>query len=780
MRGSISKGLVSIIAMLLLMTMVTPAMAASTVESQTLVTPVEPGADSHGYVYVPGTYDQYRGLHQVYHTTPISMKSYRYDQSSWSTNTQSFPVEDTTNRYGSNTHLTENQGWFGNYTTYPIFYDLTNTTMQEWMANLTERRYVFGAQMDADVFALAEENEYTYGTLSIPSGVEFVHLEISSGTDWYEAYVSVIDPLGRVVIDDWTFDTGDIAVIPFPVTTAGQYTIVFWGYSDYDIQFPLTFHPTSVAPTTIGDGEVYQDTIEGSEVIVDQGTGDFIYRESEPQAITYKVSTPEDIEGLLRFTSNPSPALWLPTDVQILVQSPVFEPTPSGQSLFMDSLSYSQGRYYYRSFQGEAYYITIYGHGEFPFTISNALVNLPSLPTNTPLYYEDEGSEMHAYSFDISSPTLLRINYTSLAGSFSLKLWSVDDTDLYRDLYPSSADTFEDSYTYYVAPGNYILTVEGGVNPDNVWFIEFNTAPVVTSGTDFAVNLGSLAGFRTTLSQLGWWRFNASLLSQDNVTVRYELEIFNEYGQRIMSTTDTMANHEDNGEWTDYSGYDNESQYTVPYDFNEDVIVSISVYDVENNSYSVDTNYLHYTTSFRVVKWDYESAVISGSVFLATGVDNHNFTLVDPTPLGGLTEYFVLETSVSAGTWMKMMVESDNVDSYNIRVLQNYDNYVMTLSQTYLDGTVSMEDGVASYQFGAISNTVKLLITVTRHNSFDGWFSIAFDEYNTQTLAAFSTPGLVAPSGVSGDMTPLVIGVGVIGAVVIIAVVIVVLKKRSS
>ena len=172
--------------------------------------------------------------------------------------------------------------------------------------------------------------------------------------------------------------------------------------------------------------------------------------------------------------------------------------------------------------------------------------------------------------------------------------------------------------------------------------------------------------------------------------------------------------------------------------------------------------------------------MISGSVFLATGVDNHNFTLVDPTPLGGLTEYFVLETSVSAGTWMKMMVESDNVDSYNIRVLQNYDNYVMTLSQTYLDGTVSMEDGVASYQFGAISNTVKLLITVTRHNSFDGWFSIAFDEYNTQTLAAFSTPGLVAPSGVSGDMTPLVIGVGVIGAVVIIAVVIVVLKKRSS
>lgn len=783
MRGfqrHLAKGLVPVIMMMLLLVMITPVLAVSTVEEQTLVTPITPDSDSHGYVYMPAGTNLYGGTHEVYHTSPISLASYQYDQATWTTETQSFPVE-STNRYSYTEPRTENQGWLGNYTQYPIFFDITNTSMDSWIANLTERRYVFGAQMDADVFVLAEENEYTYGTLSIAAGIEFVHLIVTSGSDWYEGYLSIFDPLGRMIVDNWGLDSGDITLIPFPVTIPGQYVILFWGYSDYDVQIPLTFHPKTVTPTTIANGEVYQDAIEGVEIIVDQETGDFIYREKEPQARTYKVSTTDDMEGLLRLTSNPSLDIFMPTDVKILVQSPVFEPTSDGFTIFQNELDWAQGRYYYKSFQDEAYYVTYVGHGEFPYTISNRIVDLPSLQTNTPLYYEDKGSEMHAYSFSVTTPTLFRVNHTSIAGSFSLKLWRVDGGMYYRDLSPTSNGNFGDSSSYYIAPGEYILTVEGGVNPDNIRFIEFNTAPVLSSGLGLAVPLGGLGGYRTTLTELGWWMMNVSLLNKDNITVRYDIELFNEYGNRILQTSDTTANHQTNGEWVGYSGSNNKTEFNVPWDYNEDVIVCLSVYDVENNSFSADENYLHYTTNFNIRAWNYEAAIITEGVeILPSAPTEFNFTFADPTPMGGLTDYLTIVFTMTPGIWVNLSIQTGNVNSFTVIGLQDYDGWQMQLGNAYLAETKTQAGSEFAYRFGVISETVKLQFMVTRSNHDEGWFALNLDELSTTTITSFGVPGLIAPTPVGGDATPLIIGLGIGAAAIIVVVVIVIIRKRRA
>ena len=266
--------------------LVTPASAAQiTMTDETFERVFEADENGHTYLYAePTIFDMvtsdYLNLEE-----DMDYERYRNGNSGWTQSTGTFsspgqvPVT-----WHSHDALTTDGVW-GEDTLLPTFWDLEGET------NATTNRRSFALNM-GQTTTIAIDSELMYiGTLAT-AGAEFIHLTINSLQDDVEWEFVIIDSEDTVISYGGGMD-GDITITPFKPGVGTHYLWIGAGF-DYSGLVMFDIHPQAVTPQTIAPGSIVQDTLDGSEIVIEDD-GSFIHKERVPDIRTYKYTSLTDL-----------------------------------------------------------------------------------------------------------------------------------------------------------------------------------------------------------------------------------------------------------------------------------------------------------------------------------------------------------------------------------------------------------------------------------------------------------------------------------------------------
>jgi hypothetical protein len=757
-------GIAVVVAMTFSM-IVTPVTAATvTIKEETFERVFEADENGHAYIYSdPKMFDtiyyDYLSLDE-----DIDYERYEYDSIGWFRNTGTYPSPGENEINWHNHETFSSAGIWGDSHILPTFYDF------EREFNTTAKRQSFSLTMGQESTIAVESDILYIGILPI-GGAEFVHFTVESLQDDCEWEMVIFDSEGHFISYGGGID-GDITVTPFKPGTGVHY-VWFGAGSSLPGAMMFTLHPQGVTPQTIALGNVVRGTLTSSELsIVD---GSVVHTEKAPTVNTYKVRSP-DGPASISFSFNYPEMLPLvpPQPVAITFTSNIYLPSYDGYRFMDGFVNPTSDTFYYRSCQGEPYYITVMGGDNVKYALYNALVEDSELPLNEEFLLQNLHSDTayRGFGLTIEEDSFMRINSTIISGSCSWNVYTVDENMTLRPFTLGYATSFQNSPFIYMPAGDYVLyaTMDGNYLGE----FEFNIGPITE---DPSASINRIGGFRVPTNALDRHNFTLLMSNQDNVTVRTQWQIFDSSGGSIVSDTIYLANRWDGTHWMPHPTYDNFTFYPFSnYLTNDYSVICVSPYRVDNNTAGATNQYVNYTVDYTISLNAYTEDFYDGMAVLNVGSGaTHRFDL--PLP-GGSSESYWLELNLTAGVWYNVSVVMNDVNAFSAELLHVIGVLAHETTWDYLDDNLVGSIGAGlSFEFGAMTGNPVLTFSVNRPLSSEGNLTITIDPLLTNHLGEIADPtAQIDVLGLLGSVVPVV----VIGGAVIVVVYIVYIKKLKK
>ncbi len=743
--------------------LVTPASAAQiTMTDETFERVFEADENGHTYLYAePTIFDMitsdYLNLEE-----DIDYERYRNDNNGWSRSADTFsspgqvPVE-----WHSHDALTTDGVW-GEDTLLPTFWDLDGET------NATTNRRSFTLNM-GQTTTIAIESELMYiGTLTT-AGAEFIHLTINSLQDDIEWEFVILDSEETVITYGGGMD-GDIVVTPFKPGVGTHYIWIGAGF-DHSGLVMFDIHPQAVTPQTIPIGTVVQDSLPGSELTVVDGS--IVHTEKAPTVRTYKYNSPTELAMISYSFNYPDAMLVTSTHPTILsLSSDTYMAAGGKMRMYYDFPFPLSDNYFYKSIQGETYYLTVLGGDNVHYALYNSAVEDDELPLNEEFLLQNLNEDVAktGYLLTVEEDSFMRVNSTFYSGSCDWYIYTVTEDMVMRQFTVNYDTYFPDSPFIYMPAGEYVLFVE--MDGDYLGEFEFNIGPITD---DLTTSMTRVGGFRVPTNAIDFFNMTITLLNEDNVTATTKVELFDRTGRSLVGTSYPLSNWWDGSSFMDHPSFDNTFSlpiYTLTSD--EYTLIAVSpVYVANNTEGSLTDTYALYNVSYSL-DWD----IITEDHYVAMDTLNvgnggtHVFDLELP---GEVSESYYLELNLTKGVWYNVSIISEDVFLFSADLLHNIGGRIHITPWTDLVDNMagSLVNGFF-FEFGALTENPVFIFDVMRSLGTEGNLTIRVDPFVTNTLE--DLPALVPISDPFAGLiaaTPYI----AVGGIIIAVVVVVYLKK---
>jgi hypothetical protein len=691
---------------------------------------------------------------------------YRYDSSGGQRAFSSIPEDANT----PSNWLSFN-GWstgpFDNPSLLPVFRDFEASDGSDHAINTTLETRTFGLSFGQHTPVLVDSGYVYFGTLGI-SGQEFVHLTISCGQDDVSWSIAVMDPEGRHMTSYGGIN-GDIWTIPFKPSIAGTYYVILQAttFSGNFAMFDIL--PEAIAPQVLPAGSVVSGELPTGEFIMRQDTGSWVHEEMAPTVHTYRVDSPTDIASLTYAFNYPQMFLPISQPPGIYFTSGEFFYDYDGGSRYVDGVpSPSVGEYFFR---GGPYYVTVMGGDNIEYTLYHRTSSHGALPVNEKFQFENYiGARVsQGYTLDIEEPSVLRVNSTATGGELTIRLTGTFEDGFRNERTISFASDIENANNYLLPAGEYFVELDIAMSPINEW-VKFNINPLTTETETGFMYVG---GFQVESEVFNLYNLSLFLDTEDNVTVAFEMTIYDTSGAYIDGAGFSFANWWDGSSLMTHPSIANNFTYTVPWVdyYDGPVYVTLCAYEVLNNTQGATNEYMDYPVNVTIdwVNNHVNQYDVTTPMNVAVGADAHNFTL----PLPGIASTLLwIDLNTTAGTWYNVSVMSGDASSLTAMLFSNYDGRTHRVSWGDLNDEYIGSVADFSFQFGAISNESAMQLIMSRNLAVDGFVWIEITPMVTHQLDVQQItplgPDIFAVLG--GIAFPAVIGVGVIIVVYIVYV----------
>lgn len=723
-----------------------------------------PEANNHTYVYVPYEFEMMHSSAWIHVTEDFDLTRYRYDETGWSSPDTSYTAP-WNGPFNWQQYQPFANGPFGNPSLLPVFFDFVGSDGGPAAVNTTVERMSFSLAFGQHTPVVVDENHVYFGALSV-SGQEYVHLYVDSLQDGVAWDVAVFDPEGRYMGGTSNAD-GDIWVIPFCPSTNGVYTVVIMVSIDTIQTAVFDFYPVAVSPRQIALNEIVTGYLPTGELAMLEETGSWVHKEMAPTVHTYKFQSPRDVAALSFYFNYPEMFVGVTQPPSIMFTSKAFVHDYQGGSRYLEGETYpDSGTYYYRE---GPFYVTLVGGDALEYTLYNYVVGEGDLIVNEAFLLENyyTSPSTHVYRLNLVDDSILRVNAT------------IDDFDIWMNAVYEDGYRFESSISYsptigsaveyYLPAGEYTVVIDVDAN-SNGEYLQFNIAPILSATTADIVDLG---GFALESAPHTWYNLTVALGNQDNVTVSYQMLLYDRFGTVRYDTSFILANRWDGSSIQPHPSYENTVTLSFLAPFTENAFISLCPYNVANNTETAVNVYADYPvdTTIEWVNAMSSRYIDITSMDVSAGSISHNFTMALPdySP-----EYYGVQLTASTGTWYNVSIKTASATNVQVTQMSAFELRTHQVAWGDLDDTLTGIVADMSFQFGAIAEDTFLHIRVTRPLASEGFLWVEITPFETHQLAEMAP---LRPRG--GDLFgALGAIIPIAGGVLVIVVVAVVYVKR--
>lgn len=754
----------------LLGSVTTPVFALqSVIIEQVQNTTYAPGANNHTYIYASADDAFFQTSHSRLHLNEdIDLTKYEYDSSGWSSPDYSYS-EPTNMPFNWQQYGTFGSGPFGNPGLLPLFYDFIGSDGSGALINTTLERRVFSLAFGQHTPVVADPDYTYFGTFAV-SGQEFVHLTVASLQDDIEWYVGVYDPQGRLMVE-YLGSEGDIAVLPFRPSIAGTYYIIFEAgpvtatFSQFD------FYLEAIAPQLLSPGEVVTADLPTGEMVVLPETGSLAHEEMAPTTRTYKVDSGTGVSSFYYSFNYPEMAFGITQGAVIVFSSDAFVYGYMGGDRFSYGIASPTSDVI--NFVGGIYYVTVMGGDNIEYTLYDVSDVAESLPLGHEFLLENYYSESvtTAYSLNLDSPSLIKMNSTEAAGAYITYIRGVNEDGYLLEEELVDGNTIPASDWIFVPAGKYLIDIKASAGTSG--FIEFNVGPIVSG---YSADIVYIGGFMVPTTPTHYYNFSITLNNVYNVSSYVDIGFFDQYFRYLSASGFTMGTWYDGSTAVPHSTDPSNVNFTLGVrNWSDEFAILAVAVSPYNNTLGVGEAYPDYALDFTIEWTDttYFDINDNVSIDVTTGADSYNFTL----PFPGLgAEYYSLELNTVPGTWYNVSIKTGDVSTIPwINEMAPYDHRTHSILWADLNDAIVGAVPALSIQFGAISDLAYLDMRVNRVLVEEGFLWIEVTPLPTHALELLPHP---PPAG--GDLLSMLSAVALpvgIGAAVIVVLVVVYLKK---
>lgn len=757
-----------VVAAMTLSLLVTPASAAQVnMKNETFERVFEADENGHTYVYAEPTLIDMITSDYVDPDEDMSYEQYSISNSGWDRTTGSFDEHGLNPLMWHRSGIITSDGVWGELTLLPTFWDIDGEL------NATANRRSFALSM-GQTTTIALESEMMYiGTLN-PAGAEFVHFTVNSFQDETEWEYYIMDSEENFIASGHGVG-GDITLTPFKPGVGTHY--VYFGASfDYTGLVMFDIHPQAITPQTIPAGSIVQDTLPGSELsIVDNS---IVHTEKVPTARTYKYNSPSDL-AMVSYSFNYPEIMPLasPFMTSLILSSNTFIWGEGRMRMSFEFPSPLSDSYFYKSIQGETYYLTVMGGDNVEYAIYNSIVENAELPVNQEFLLQnlDEDVAKQGYHLVVDEDSFMKVNYTNYYGTCDWYAYSVTEDMMMRQFSVDDDNYYPDAPFIYMPAGEYVLfaTLDG----DYLGQYEFNIGPITDNPTT-SIESFRVGGFRVETEALDFFNLTLELLNEDNVTATTDFELFDRTGRNLVSSGYPLSNWWDGSSLMEHPSWEN--TYSLPiYTMTSDeyTLIAVSpVYVANNTEGSLTDVYAEYNVTY-ALDWDViteEYFTDMASLNVGSGA-THVFDLELP---GDTNEIYYLDLNLTTGVWYNVSIISEDVTGFNADLFHNIGGRIHQTPWTYLDDNLAGSIGTELvFEFGALTQDSVLFLSITRSLGAEGNLTIQITPFLTNTLGEL--PALVATADPLAGLiaaTPYI----AVGGIIVVVVVVVYVKKFKS
>ncbi|MCJ7817872.1 MAG: hypothetical protein MUP60_03385, partial [Candidatus Thorarchaeota archaeon] len=510
--------------------LVTPASAAQiTMKDETFERVFEADENGHTYLYAGPTLFDLITSDYITLNEDLDWVSYVNNNNGWTQNTGSWssPGQSSVNWHNHGTLTTD--GVWGEDTLLPTFWDLDGET------NSTVNRRSFSLTM-GQTTTIAMESELMYVATLDVAGAEFVHLTINSLQDEVGWEFLIVDSEDALIAAGGGMN-GDIIVTPFKPGTGLHYMWIGAG-SDYSGLVMFDIHPQAVAPVSIPVGTVVQDSLPGSELTLVDGS--LVHTEKAPTARTYKYNSPTDL-AMISYSFNYPEILPLVSQYTTIlsITSDTFVNENGKVRMSLDFPMPLSDNYFYKSIQGETYYLTVMGGDNVHYALYNSIVADNELLLNEEFLLQNLNGDTakKGYLLTVEEDSFMRVNTTQYSGVSDWFAYTVTDDMVMRQFSVSYHTDFASSPFIYMPAGEYVIfaTMDG-------YFLgefEFNIGPITT---DLSTSISRVGGFRVETDAFDFFNLTLYMSTEDNITAQTRIHLYDRTGRSLVTSNYPLSN----------------------------------------------------------------------------------------------------------------------------------------------------------------------------------------------------------------------------------------------
>ena len=768
---------VGIMTVFLLSSVMCPAAAAQAViTEEQFERSYAPNANNHTYVYSEP--DLLSGIttSMLHVDQDLHMRRYAFDGGGWTYYDAAYSGPDDVPFSWSSFNVWAGTA-FANTSILPCFTTAVAADGGPAVLNTTLTRSSFQLKVGQVSTVVLEPSFWYYGVLGI-AAEEFVHLSISSrqvySTTWD---VTVLDPEGRLMGSIEGTENASI-VLPFRPAGPGTYIVMIFSEAASQGLFIFDLLAQAVAPRQVAFGELVQDVLEDGEFVVTSDSGSVVDTKKAPTAHTYKFYSDE--VALISYSFN-YPGVSVPVEppiqVRLEISSDAFMPLLDYGQRYLDVVNSPQGNIiYYRSSNGEAYYVTVLGADNVQYTLFHESNVAQDLPVNQEFLVTNYQSYAvrSAYSLNLAEDSFMKLNSSASAVDYDWTAWAVYGNDMYIAQDFQWQTTLQSSQFYYLPAGHYVFQVT--TEADTSEQFEFSIGPVYEGPT---AEISRVGGFRVDSNTMTYYNATFKLLNQDNITVRTHMTFYDRYMVSVHTENPILANRWDGSHWLPHPTYDNYTSFLTTSILTEDYcLVAVCTYKVSNNTETATNDYTNYPVQYGIESVDFTNDYFNGSVSLEVGTAAvaHNFTLSLP---GEATEYYQVGLSVPKGVWFNVTIIAEDVSTFTAILLQNWQSRTHRTPWNDLNDELVGSIGTElSFQFGSISDSMTLILNIGRGLAVNGSLYVKIEPFNVSVHTSLPRLAAQQPDFLAGLLVyavPIAIG----AATIVIAAVVYVKKFKK-
>jgi hypothetical protein len=423
------------------------------------------------------------------------------------------------------------------------------------------------------------------------------------------------------------------------------------------------------------------------------------------------------------------------------------------------------------------------------FTIFNQLVDIPALPVNEEFFIQNWQASriVEPYYLSLGQDSVVRLNRTEWSSGFNWFFRTLQDNGEYLDFTMGEGSTFDGATTYYLPAGEYLIEAHSQASGASGLY-EFNIGPILEGAGAVACDVDRLIGMRIPVENLNFYRCNISLMTQENVTVDFDVDFLNMYGGLEWNPGYQFGNQQSGTSWAAFGSNTTSIELgsaAMSYTMfcNGSLILVIAPWRIRNNTAGIAEEYYGRTVDFDVTFDEDEDGILAGveEVTIGTEFAWTNFSLWTD---GDATELYAIRLSGAEGLWMNISLLCDDISAMQVYAYQDIGGCPTYVPWSDIGANLVGVVSNGSIELGGISDEILLMFDLDRNLVENGTLAIGLVPFTTNNFEYLSQPTYYAygstPGPVAVGIDP-VLAVGVVGVIaVVVVVVVVVLKKRGA